>query len=222
MWFWGSQCIDTEDRSVLCYDAMTWFICINTLTLYEVSKRQITESIINNEFEVIRKEIFATYSSCYPGIRSEPPLRQPLLSSEILTLPSQTEVQNVTDKLTCPMKSGNYGLQSNVFSIQASLWTPVNRTISDTHALCFSPSNTFPYRTLNRPGKRCSVTVQTCQHYGATYCLGIRASRWHKFAIRKFQRTGKYTDTRCHCVPWVVKFSGKGRRNYQRSSRQRQ
>jgi len=88
--------------------------------------------------------------------------------------------------------------------------------------LCWSPSNTFPCRTLNRPGNGCSVTVQTSQHYGATYCLGLRGRILHKVAIRKFRQKGKYTDTRCHCALSVVTFNGKGRGNYWRSPRERQ
>ena len=35
--FWRSQCLDTEGRSVQGYNAMAWFIWVNTLTVYDVS-----------------------------------------------------------------------------------------------------------------------------------------------------------------------------------------
>jgi len=34
------------------------FVCINRLTVYGVTQRQIRESIVNNELEIFRKEKF--------------------------------------------------------------------------------------------------------------------------------------------------------------------
>ena len=103
-----------------------------------------------------------------------------------------------------------------------SLWTTVTRTICDTHALCCSPSNTFQCRTLNRPGKGCSVTVQTCQHYGVTYCLGLRDRRWHKVCNPQVPAEGPIHWQQVPLLLSVVLFSGKVRGNYRRSSRKRQ
>jgi len=63
--------------------------------------------------------------------------------------------------------------------------------------LCCSPSNTFRCRTLNRPVKGRSVTVQISQHYGATCCLGLWVRMWYKWCNPQVPAEGQI---RCHQV----------------------